>query len=148
MLIRTSRVVGHEENVTVIADLLRLTGNGLAECNRVPVGKLPFRGPLGRAEVVSGQPTRLAFVSPHAQIVPARYIYAGPLRFVSAAVLLLPQRLGEAESSEVFVWRVIDYGHSLTAWEGGSVAGYRILDPGIEVRLENVGILPALRRWV
>jgi hypothetical protein len=48
MPIRTSRVVGHEENVTVIADVLRLTGNGLAECNRVPVGKLPFRVPLGR----------------------------------------------------------------------------------------------------
>jgi hypothetical protein len=48
MPIRTSRVVGHEENVTVIADALPLTGNGLAECNRVPVGKLPFRVPLGR----------------------------------------------------------------------------------------------------
>jgi hypothetical protein len=32
MPIRTSRVVGHEVNVTVIADVLRLTGNGLAEC--------------------------------------------------------------------------------------------------------------------
>src|SRR5215203_6067668 len=88
------------------------------------------------------------FVSPHAQIVPARDIHTGPLRFVSAAVLLLPQRLGEAESSEVFVRRVIDYGHTFTAWEGGSVAGYHILDPGIEVRLENVRILPALRRLV
>jgi hypothetical protein len=48
MPIRSRRVVGHEENVTVIADVLRLTGNGLAECNRVPVGKLPFRVPLGR----------------------------------------------------------------------------------------------------
>jgi hypothetical protein len=34
MPIGTSRVGGHEENVTVIADVLRLTGNGLAECNR------------------------------------------------------------------------------------------------------------------
>src|SRR5215210_1192256 len=48
MPIRTSRIVGREENVTVIADVLRLTGNGLAECNRVPVGNLPFRDPLGR----------------------------------------------------------------------------------------------------
>jgi hypothetical protein len=88
------------------------------------------------------------FVSPHAEIVPARDINAGPLGFVSPAILLLSQRLGEAESSEVFVWRVIDYGRALAAREGGSVSSYHIFDPSIEERLENVRILAGLCRIV
>src|SRR5215213_2215786 len=90
----------------------------------------------------------LLFVSPHTEIVPTRDIHAGPLGFISPAVLLLSQRFGEAESSEIFVGRVIDYGHALTAWERRSVASYHILEPGIENRLENVRILPGLYRFV
>src|SRR5215203_4490531 len=47
MPILTIRMVGREENKTVIGDVLRLTDNRLAEFNRVPVGELAFRVPLG-----------------------------------------------------------------------------------------------------
>src|ERR687890_1864907 len=80
-------------------------------------------------QVVSGQPARLASVAPHAEVVPARDIHAGPFGFVGPAVLLLAQRLGKAERSEVFVRRVIDQGHALTAREGRSVCGHLVFVP-------------------
>jgi hypothetical protein len=48
MPIRTSRMLGREENLKVIGDVLRLADNVRAEHDRGPLGKLPFRVPPGR----------------------------------------------------------------------------------------------------